>query len=93
MYKNVRHPLRNELERLDIILVLIELLHVVPKIDLRFTRLLLHFVEQKPHVLTRPLLYLRSDVDVGNRRPRQEEIVEKLHEILLTDLTAILLRN
>lgn len=48
-------------------------------------------MKQKAHILVSPLSYLRSDADVGDRRPGIEEIIEKLHEITLTDFASLLL--
>lgn len=83
--EDVSHSLRDELKTFHVVLVFVQFLNVVFYVDLLLARLLLHFVEKEAHVLVGSLSNLRSDANVGDRRPGIEEIVKKFHEISLTN--------
>lgn len=89
MDEDIRHSLRDELEGLHIILIFVELLHVVLQINLGFSGLFLHLVEQESYVLTGSFLDIGGDVNVGDGGPGQEEVVEEFHEVFLIDFIGV----
>jgi hypothetical protein len=82
--------LRNELEGLHVIFVLVQLLNIVLDVYFVLARLLFHLIEEEGNVLVGALPNLRGDADVGDRRPGVEKVVEKLHEVALADFAALL---
>lgn len=80
--ENVGHPLGDELKALYKVLVLVEFLLVVLVVDFFLPRLFFYFREDEVHVLIGPLLDLGCDGDVGDGRPGEEEVVQKLLELL-----------
>ena len=83
--EDVSHTLSNEIKWFTVVFVFIEIVGVVFEIDLWFSCLFLYFLKEKLSVLVSPLSDLVCDIDVGDERPRKEEITEELFEYVLGD--------
>jgi hypothetical protein len=67
--EDVSHPLSNEIKRLAVVFIPVQMICVVFEIDFWFSRLLLNFFEKKLGVLACPLPDLAGDIDVCDERP------------------------
>ena len=87
--EDVGHALRDELEGLHVVLVLVEFFSVVLDVDVVLAGLLLDLVEEEGDVVKSTLSNLGRDADVCDRGPGGEEVVEELQKIGLRDAVAL----
>jgi len=90
IHKNLRHPLRNELKRFHIILILIQLPNIITIRDLPPPRLSVYSLKQNLKVLVTSSKDLRSYCHVCYTWPWLEEVYQELSEIHKGDCVWIL---
>lgn len=67
--EDVSHSLGNEVKRLAVVFIPVQMIRVVFEIDFWFSRLLLNFFEKKFGVLACPFPDLAGDIDVCDEGP------------------------